>query len=238
MADNTASSIINLPDHFMVGSPASGHDFVQHSYGMYIRFEQKMETSSSNFFIADEAWRKSYKPLLATSLGHRQHGDPITVEGIKAGQASGNCEPEQLLKITRDYKDALVQTWQSDHQESTWEEFRDGEFGISAVAAFEESAGEFEYAIELSYEELIKSPQIGLTAIVHHLLPKESNPDVPSFGKIKRQLSVSAIDKVMDDSSIRNLRNGDYGYLESVGIYKQWITKEQADEVDEFVLNL
>jgi hypothetical protein len=232
-------SIVTLNDHFMVGSAASGHDFVQNMYGMYIRFEQKMKTDKTNLYISNFAYEKLYKPLIATSLGHQLGSDYIVSDSIIEGQDVGSIATNQLLKITRDYRDVLVSVWKTWESESSWEEFRDGSLGFELISSFEEDASQFTYDMEMSYEELVKSPHRGLTTIVDHLLPRQDNPEFGSFGKAKRSIDLDCIDQVVEESQVRSLREGySEGLLDSVGVYKQFLSSEQIDEVNEFIANL
>tara|TARA_B110000902_G_scaffold259586_1_gene331181 strand:- start:637 stop:1350 length:714 start_codon:yes stop_codon:yes gene_type:complete len=232
-------SIEKLADHFLVGSALSGHSYVQNLYGMYIRFEQEMVTERSNMFIANEAYHKVYKPLIATSLDFQPHGDTVNVDVLKEGQALGNLEPEQLMRITRDYKDVLVNLWKTHSPDLSWEDFMQTPLGFVLISDFETAASEFVYDLEFSYEELVTSPHQVITSIVEHLLPRESNPELETFGQAHRSISLNAIDRVVSESAIRTLREGQTdGMLDSVGVYKQFLTPDQAGEVDEFVSNL
>jgi len=235
----TTHSIVTLNDHFMVGSAASGHDFVQNMYGMYVRFEQKMKTSESNLYISNFAFEKIYKPLVATSLGHQVIGDTSTTETIMEGQESGGVATNQLLKITRDYKDVLVSLWKTWEPESSWEEFRDSPLGFELITAFEEDASKFTYDMKFSYEELVKSPHRVLTSVVNHLLPRQDNPEFSSFGEAKRHINLDCIDQVVEESQVRSLRDGVVeGLLDSVGVHKQFLKPDQIDEVNEFIASL
>ena len=235
----TTHSIVTLNDHFMVGSAASGHDFVQNMYGMYIRFEQKMKTSESNLYISNFAFEKTYKPLISTSLGHQPVGDTSTVETIKEGEEAGGVATNQLLKITRDYKDVLVSVWKTWEAESTWEDFRDGPLGFELITAFEEDASKLTYDVEIAYEELVNSPHRSLTSLVDHLLPRQDNPELGSFGEAKRHIDLDCIDQVVEESEVRSLREGNSeSLLDSVGVHKQFLSPSQIDEVNEFIANL
>jgi len=235
----TQYSIVTLNDHFMVGSAASGHDFVQNMYGMYIRYEQKMKTEKSNLFISNFAFENIYKPLIATSLGHKPDGDTATADIIIEGQETANIATDQLLRITRDYKDVLVNLWKTWEVDSTWEEFSMGPLGFELISSFEEDAAKFVYDVEISYEELVSSPHRSLTSMVDHLLPRQDNEELVTFGLARRDIDLECIDLVIDHSDVRSLREGaSKGLLESVGVHKQFLTQDQIDEVEEFISNL
>ena len=234
-------SIVTLNDHFLVGSAASGHDFVQNMYGMYIRYEQHLETDSSDIFISNFAQEHVYKPLVATSLGHiPEHGGVATASTLIDGMYNGSISTNQLLRITRDYKDVLVSVWKTWDEDSTWEEFTAGPLGFELITAFEEDASKFAYDVEFSYEELVSSPQRTLTSIIHHLLPRQDNDQLETFGLAKRQLDLNCIDQVVNHSQVRELRedNGPHGLLDSVGVHKQFLTQDQIDVVEEFISSL
>ena len=236
---STQLSLVTLNDHFLVGSVASGHDFVQNMYGMYIRFEQDIKTHRSNLFISNQAFENIYKPLVSTSLGHSPQGDIHHGENILEGQETGSVATNQLLKITRDYRDVLVSVWKTWEPDSSWDEFRDGPLGFELITSFEEDASKFTYDMEMSYEDLVNSPQNSLTAVVDHLLPRQDNPELGSFGDAKRLIDIDCIDQVVEESQVRSLRDGEtQGLLDSVGVHKQFLAPEEIDEVNEFIANL
>ena len=235
----TQHSIVSLNDHFMVGSASSGHDFVQNMYGMYVRFEQKLKTDDSNLHIANAAYENLYKPLVHTSLGHKPNGDTVTADIIVEGQEASVIATNQLLKITRDYKDVLVSVWKTWEPESSWDEFRDGPLGFELISSFEEDSAKFTYDMEITYEELVNSPHRVLTSIVHHLLPRQDNPELDTFGQAKREIDLASVDLVVAKSQVRSLRDGvSQGLLDSVGVHKQFLAPEEIDEINEFISNL
>jgi len=232
-------SIVTLNDHYLVGSAASGHDFVQNMYGMYIRYEQNLDTSKTNLEISSIAQDKLYKPLFWTSLGWISAHDPISSETIINGINNNAIVTSQLLRIKRDYKDVLVSAWQTWSSESSWEEFCASPIGFSMIKSFEEAANQFTYETVISYETLVDNPHRVLTSIVEHLLPRQDNPELETFGQAKRTINLDVIDAVVQDSKVRDCRPGvSQGLLESVGVWKQFISKTQAEEVDEFVESL
>lgn len=235
----TQYSIVTLNDHFMVGSATSGHDMVQNMYGMYIRYEQQLQTSKTNLEVSVLAHDKVYKPLIWTSLGWTSTHDPVSVERLMISIEEGSLATNQMLKINRDYKDVLVSTWQLWQPEMSWEEFIASPQGFSSVEAFEKDAAKFTYSLVLSYEDLVNDPHRQFTSIVNHLLPRQDNPELVTFGKAKRNIDLLVIDTVVQDSKIRECREGmSQGLLESVGVWKQFISKTQAEEVDEFLSTL
>jgi len=232
-------STVTLNDHFLVGSASSGHDFVQNMYGMYVRFEQSIKTDDTNLQIANSAYEYIYKPLVHTSLGHKPNGDTVTAELIVEGQEAKTVATNQLLKITRDYKDVLVSIWKTWEADSSWDEFRDGPLGFELISAFEEDSKKFSYDVEISYEELVSSPHRVLSNVIHHLLPRQDNPELETFGMAKRDINLEAVDLVVAKSEVRSLRDGvSEGLLDSVGVHKQFLAPEEIDEVNEFIANL
>ena len=232
-------STVTLNDHFLVGSASSGHDFVQNMYGMYVRFEQSIKTDDTNLQIANSAYEYIYKPLVHTSLGHKPNGDTVTAELIVEGQEAKSVATNQLLKITRDYKDVLVSIWKTWEADSSWDEFRDGPLGFELISAFEEDSKKFSYDVEISYEELVSSPHRVLSNVIHHLLPRQDNPELETFGMAKRDINLEAVDLVVAKSEVRSLRDGvSEGLLDSVGVHKQFLAPEEIDEVNEFIANL
>ena len=158
---------------------------------------------------------------------------------IEEGQQSASVGTNQLLKISRDYKDVLVSLWITWEPESTWDDFRDGPLGFELITAYEADSAKFVYDVELSYEELVKSPHRVLTSVVNHLLPRQDNPELSSFGAAKRIINLDCIDQVIEESMVRTLRDGESeGLLDSVGVYKQFLAPEEVDEVNEFIANL
>lgn len=235
----TQHSTVTLNDHFLVGSASSGHDFVQNMYGMYVRFEQNLKTDDTNLQISNSAYENIYKPLVHTSLGHKPNGDTVTADIIVEGQESSAIATNQLLKITRDYRDVLVSVWKTWEADSSWEEFRDGPLGFELISSFEEDSAKFTYDVEISYEELVSSPHRVLSSIIHHLLPRQDNPRLDTFGQAKREIDLECVDLVVAKSEVRSLRDGvSQGLLDSVGVHKQFLAPEELDEVNEFIANL
>jgi len=235
----TQHSTVTLNDHFLVGSASSGHDFVQNMYGMYVRFEQNLKTDDTNLQISNSAYENIYKPLVHTSLGHKPNGDTVTADIIVEGQESSAIATNQLLKITRDYRDVLVSVWKTWEADSSWEEFRDGPLGFELISSFEEDSAKFTYDVEVSYEELVSSPHRVLSSIIHHLLPRQDNPRLDTFGQAKREIDLECVDLVVAKSEVRSLRDGvSQGLLDSVGVHKQFLAPEELDEVNEFIANL
>ena len=232
-------STVSLSDHFMIGSAESGHDFVQNMYGMYIRFDQGIVSEETNLGIAARAFDHIYKPLLVSSLGHMTPDDNIPASSIQSGIESGDITNEQLLKITRDYKDVLVTLWKTHTPNGRWQEFKESPLGFPLITAFEEDSAKFTYAVEISYEELVDSPHRVFTAIVEYLFPRQDNPEHAQFGTAKRKIDQNIIDKVIHLSGLRSRREGQHEeLLSSVGIHKQFLSPSEIFEIDEFVANL
>lgn len=227
-------SIVSLDDHYMVGSVCSGADFAQNMYGMYVRFNQSLSTEMTNLEISSTAHTWVWKPLLATSMGHTPVEDGITAERLSEAATSN------LFRMTRDYKDALVHAWKTFSPDSTWEDFRDGPLGFSLVEKFESDASSMTYDAEFSYEELVEEPQVFLTKLVNVLLPRQDNPELLTYGLPKREVSFDIIDLVVQECGVRELRSDVKapGLLDRVGIYTEFLSRSQAEEVDEFVASL
>jgi len=243
-------STVSLNDHFMIGSSESGHELVQNMYGMYVRFEQLIVSEETNISIANKAFDHVYKPLLISSLGNmsaegwppgvpHQAGDDVLAPSIQSGIESGDITNEQLLKITRDYKDTLVNVWKIHSPNYSWKVFKESALGFPSITAFEDESAKYTYAVEISYEELVDSPHRVFTAIVEYLLPRQDNPEHELFGEAKRKIDQNIIDEIIDKSGIRSQREGQHeGLLSSVGIHKQFLSPEEIDEVNEFVASL
>ena len=226
-------SMTDLSDVFLVGGAGHGADFLQNMYGMYVAKDQMYTGDAPNIGVAVEAHKFLYKPVRSTSLGHTPVKDNITEGKVSSIPTS------HLYAISRDWKDALVQTWKTVSPESTWEEFRDGVFGFQQITDFESSIADKVFTKTLSYEKLVSEPHQELTEFIHDILPQQDNPELPSFGQKKRKVNLDIIDLVVQDSQIRELReSSNSGLLESVGVHKQFLTEEQISEVDEFVASL
>lgn len=226
------TTMADLSDQILVGGPGANADFLQNVYGMYIRKDQMLSTDQNNIEIAVTAHHHLYKPVIATSLEHTPAKDNVSKESISTMPTSN------MYRINRDWKDALVQMWKTWEPEMSWEEFRDSPIGFSLVRDFEADVAGMVFEMEVSYEDMMASPQSVLSSFIHSILPQEDNPDQPMFGMKKRVIDQDVIDQVITDSNIRSLRDCTQGYLESVGIHKEWLTQEQSEEVDEFVSSL
>jgi hypothetical protein len=227
-------SIVSLDDHYMVGGVCSGADFAQNMYGMYVRFNQSLPKDLTNLEVSAIAHQWMWKPLFATSMGHTPVEDSLTLERLS--KSATTC----LFRMTRDYKDAMVHTWKTFAPDMMWEDFRDSSLGFDLVAAFEKEASELVYEFEFSYEQLVEEPQVFLTKLVNFLVPRQDNPQLETFGQAKREVSFDIVDLVVQECNVRELRSEvkSPGLLDRVGIHKEFLSKEQAEEIDEFVDSL
>jgi len=228
-------SLVSLDDNFIVGQSCSGAEFAQNMYGMYVRIAQDLKTDDSNLVIASQAYNYIWKPLIATSLGHSPADDwSLTTETL-SGVPSSN-----FIRMTRDHRDSLVQTWQTFAPELTWDEFKSSTMGFSLIEEFENDIADMSFAHTFSYEEMAKEPQVFLTKLVDLMLPRQDNPQLGSFGQAKREISLDQIDLVVQESKARDLREGavEKGLLDAVGVYKHFLNRSQIEEIDEFVASL
>lgn len=223
----------DLSDVFLVGGAGHGADLVQNMYGMYVAKDQMYTGDAPNIGVASDAHKFLYKPLRSTSLGHTPVKDNITKDD------SGSKPTSHLYAIKRDWKDALVQTWKTESPDSTWEEFRDGAFGFQQITDFESAVSSAVFTKTLSYEKLVSDPHQELSEFIHDILPQEDNSELSSFGEKRRKINIDMIDFVVQESQVRELREtSNSGFLESVGIHKEFLTEEQISEIDEFVASL
>ena len=227
-------SIVSLDDHYMVGGACSGADFAQNMYGMYVRFNQSLPKGSTNLEIAANAHQWLWKPLFSTSMGHTPAKDELTLNRLSMAATTN------LFRITRDHKDSMVHTWKTFAPDMMWEDFRDSHLGFDLVEAFEKEASELIYEFEFSYEQLVEEPQVFLTKLVSLLVPRQDNPELLTFGQAKREVSFDIVDLVVQECNVRELRSEvkSPGLLDRVGIHKEFLSKEQAEEIDEFVAAL
>lgn len=222
----------DLSDVFLVGGAGHGADFLQNMYGMYIAKERMYSGDATNIGLAVDAHKLFFKPLIATSLMYTPHKDNVSPEGIATVVTS------HRFMIRREWKDALVQVWKTSSPESTWEDFRDGEFGFQMITDFENAISQISFTKTISYESLVSDPHTELTEFIYDILPQQDNDKLVFFGAKQERLSLNLIDHVIQESLVRDLRVSSNGFLESVGIHKEYLTEEQISEVDEFVASL
>jgi hypothetical protein len=227
-------SITDLSDVVLVGGAGHGADFLQNMYGMYVAKDQMYSGEASNIEVSAEAYKFLYKPVVATSLLHTAAKDNISKEGI------ADLPTSHTFLIRRDWKDAMVQTWKSFAPESTWDEFKESSLGLPLIRDFEGAISDMVFTKTISYEHLVTEPQQQLSEFIFDVLPQQDNAQHHrSFGKKKRHVNFDIIDLVVQDSLVRDLREGvDGSYLESVGVHKVHLTEEQSAEIDEFVSGL
>lgn len=228
-------SLVSLDDSFLVGQSCSGADFVQNMYGIYVRAAQALDTDASNLEIAAKAHDYLWKPLISTSLGHSPAEDwTLTTESLH------NVPTSNFFLMTRDYRDSLVQTWKTFAPELSWEEFSASTMGFSMVEEYEANISEMEFSHKFTYEEFVKEPQVQLTRLIDLLLPRQDNPELGSFGQPKREISLDLIDFAVQQSQVRDLREGavEKGLLDAVGVYKHFLNRSQIEEINEFVASL
>lgn len=228
-------SLVSLNDSFLVGQACSGANFVQNMYGMYVRAAQALDTDASNLAIAATAHNYLWKPLISTSLGHSPADDwSLTTDSLF------DVPTSNFFLMTRDYRDSLVQTWKTFAPELSWDQFRASTMGFSMVAEYEANISEMSFSCKFSYEEFVKEPQVGLTKLVDLLTPRQDNPELDTFGQPRREISIDLIDFVVQESQVRDLREGavEKGLLDAVGVYKHFLNREQIEEIDEFIASL
>lgn len=232
MSTSIGVSFTDCSGIFLVGGAFQGGDLLQNIYGMYVAKDQSI-TGVSNLAVAREAHKFLFRPLHTTSMGSGPMEDEFSFEKIESHPTS-----ERYL-VRRDWKDSLVQTWKLFGAELTWEEFINSPLGFESISSFESKVSQLSFTKTVTYENLIAQPHQELSEFIHSILPQEDNPDNKYFGEKRRLVNFDIVDLVIQDSSIRELREGsDSGLLESVGIHKELLTEDQISEVDEFVASL
>jgi hypothetical protein len=107
------------------------------------------------------------------------------------------------------------------------------------VAEFESAVSDVVFEKEISYEELVAEPQRVLMDFVFSVLPQQDNPAVVNYGEKKEEIDLGCIDVAVEKSEVRSLREwSDSGLVEKVGIWKEFLSPAQAEEIDEFVASL
>ena len=226
-------SVAVFADHFVVGAQSSGTDILQNMFGLYVLYDQNLfDSNMTNMKLSTQAHNYFWRPLVGTSLTKTTAKDNVTKENVLSEESG------PVFLVTRDQKDALVQTWQTYQPESTWEEFRDGPMGFSLLQEFMTEVSDMEFAEVFSYEELVESPQREFSRLVYCLLPRQDNVNHYYYGSVKREIKIDLIDSVVESSKLRELRDTQNGYLECVGVHKEFLTSSQAEEIDEFVASL
>jgi hypothetical protein len=218
----------------MVGAPSSGNTYFQNLYGMYVRNCHGVETGS-NLEIAKHAYHVNQKPVCATSLGCTPDADFMSGDQMQEDLSSGQLSTSQIFKVTRDWKDVMVCNWKTYAPEQSFAEFAEGPMGFSMLSDFVLASNSVTAAKEWSYEDAVSNPHQFMAELVHALLPREDNSLRMDFGTPKSEIDQDMIDVVVQDSGIRRCREGTgEDLLERVGIWKEWLTPEEADLVDEW----
>jgi len=221
-----------LEDYILVGSLYSGHDLVQNMYGMYLRYTESTNSVMSNMNISLHADDFGWNRLRGTQLGYAPIEDAIGLWSLQLAQEEGTHTAKNRIRITRDYKDVLVHAWREHSPEMSFTDFCQSDLGFSLVEQFEQASSSMDYAFTISYEKLVEQPAVEMAKVIYHLMPKWD-------GVAEKLLDVPALDTVIQDSGIRELRKGPQGpYLEKVEVYAEHITPEEAAAVDAFVASL
>lgn len=234
--ENPASkvSMRSMHDHWMVGAPSSGNTYFQNLYGMYVRNCHGVETGS-NLEIAKFAYYVDQKPVCATSLGCTPDTDFLSGDQMVEDLSSGQLSTSQIFKVSRDWKDVMVCNWKTYAPEQSFTEFAEGPMGFSMLSDFVEASNAVPAAKEWSYEEAVENPHQFMAELVHALLPREDNANRDDFGTPKGEIEQDIIDVVVQDSGIRRCREGTgEDLMERVGIWKEWLTPEEAELVNEW----
>jgi hypothetical protein len=201
---------------------------------MYVRNCHGVETGS-NLEIAKHAYHVNQKPVCATSLGCTPDADFMSGDQMQEDLSSGQLSTSQIFKVTRDWKDVMVCNWKTYAPEQSFAEFAEGPMGFSMLSDFVLASNSVTAAKEWSYEDAVSNPHQFMAELVHALLPREDNSLRMDFGTPKSEIDQDMIDVVVQDSGIRRCREGTgEDLLERVGIWKEWLTPEEADLVDEW----
>jgi len=227
-------SMRSMHDHWMVGAPSSGNTYFQNLYGMYVRNCHGVETGS-NLEIAKYAYYVDQKPVCATSLGCTPDADFMSGDQMQEDLSSGQLSTSQIFKVTRDWKDVMVCNWKTYAPEQSFTEFAEGPMGFSMLSDFVLASNAVTAAKEWSYEDAVANPHQFMAELVHALLPREDNSNLVDFGRAKEEINQDIIDVVVQDSGIRRCREGTgEDLMERVGIWKEWLTPEEAEMVNEW----
>ena len=227
-------SMRSLHDHWMVGAPSSGNVYFQNLYGMYVRNCHGVETES-NLEIAKHAYHVDQKPVCATSLGCTPAADFLSADQLQEDLSSGQASTSQIFKVTRDWKDVMVSNWKTYAPEQSFSEFAEGPMGFSMLSDFVEASKNVVASKEWSYEYAVENPHQFMAELVHALLPHEDNPNHENYMFPKEEINQNIIDVVVQDSGIRRCREGTgEDLMERVGIWKEWLTPEEAEMVNEW----
>lgn len=231
-------SMRSMHDHWMVGAPSSGNTYFQNLYGMYVRNVFGIPTGS-NLEIAKHAFHVGQKPVCATSLGCTPDADFLSADQAMEDISSGQLSTSQVFKVTRDWRDVMVSNWKTYAPEQSFAEFAEGPMGFSMLSDFVEASKNIVASHEWSYEEAVANPHQFIAELVHALLPREDNEVRDDFGTPKAEINQDIIDVVVQDSGIRRCREGTgEDLMERVGIWKEWLTPEEAELINEWEAQL
>lgn len=231
-------SMRSLHDHWMIGAPSSGNTYFQNLYGMYVRQCYGL-TGGTNLEVAKFAYNVNQKPVCATSLGCTPDVDDMSGDQMLEDMAAGQLSTSQIFKVTRDWKDVMVCNWKTYAPDQSFTEFTEGPMGFSMLSDFVEASKNVVATKEWSYEYAVENPHQFMAELVHALLPREDNPELPDFGWAKEEIKQDMIDVVVQDSGIRRCREGTgENLMERVGIWKEWLTPEEAEMVNEWEAQL
>jgi hypothetical protein len=223
-----------IGDNLVIGAYCSGHDLIQNMYGMYLRYtESSGDPDNSNMNIAIHADVYGWNRLHGTSLSYGMVPDTHTLWAVTSGLEMGQLMPSNIIRLKRDYKDVLTHVWRHKLPLISFDEFLDSELGLQLIEQFEMAAAEVEFGTTVHYEDLVANPQEVMSKIIYQLMPRWSNGDADKL------LDIAALDTVIQNSQIRELRKASgSSFLEKVEVYSEWISPEQAQRIDEFVASL
>ena len=231
-------SMRSMHDHWMIGAPSSGNVYFQNLYGMYVRNCHGVKTGS-NLEIAKHAYHVDQKPVCATSLGCTPDADFLSADQLQEDLSSGQASTSQIFKVTRDWKDVMVSNWKTYAAEQSFAEFAEGPMGFSMLSDFVEASKNVVADKEWSYEDAVANPHQFMAELVHALLPREDNPMRSDYESPKSG----------NQSRHHRCRRSRFGYpslregtgedlMERVGIWKEWLTPEEAELVNEWEAQL
>lgn len=221
---------------FVVGAAGAGGDLLQNLYGMYLR-EVEGADFGSNLQNAVNARKVQWNSLQSTCLGYCPWTDISTMGSFIFALEAEQLAPHNFIRIHRDEKDILVHLWKEYAVGMSFEEFLKEDMGYSLLGLFKRDSKLLKYGLDISYENLVENTHAVLTQVIAYLTPKTTD----SYGVIHKEVQVQfdAIDKVVNDSGVRELRKGSgSALLEKVDVYADWIEPEEAAAVDTYFYNV
>jgi len=214
--------------HFLISPQESGADFLSSLYGQYLKLDAPdVNPKLTSIGMSNSAHHFGWQPVISTNLNISNLAPPTQwhVERFQREDIS----PEYYFLVKRDYKDVLVQRFldnRAEHKMENIQDFLISPEGLPFIGHFETILKDLPVISNvIHYEDLVENPQRVLAEFIHKMKLR------PEY-----YVDLDRLDVVIDRAGFNELKEDSQSNNTSkVGIWKEWLTPEQAVYIDSTV---